>query len=116
MTYDEATILIGFINGLDRRVVMNEQTISAWANVLPAVISLHDAMNFVRDHYQETDRAVLPAHIVGRHRISTSPIQAAKSEPTHDCMDGFVLVEEERNGRMITAAARCHICAESQRR
>ena len=115
MTYDETTILLGFINGLDRRVAMSEQSISAWSNVLPESISLHDAMKFVREHYQETDKAVLPANIVSRHRMAATPEEVVKPEPTHDCIDGFVLVEEERNGQTITAAARCEQCHKSPR-
>jgi len=111
MTYDEATVLIGFINGIDKRVVFEETTISAWANVLGPNIGLDDAMRYVREHYQSEDRAVLPAHIVGRHRIALRSLEPApKLERSHDCQDGWVMVVEERNGREYSAASRCPQC------
>jgi len=118
MTLNEATILLIFANSMDARVNCSDEAASAWSNVLPESLGLEEAMNFVRQHYLTEEKAVLPAHIVGLHRIARrSEIEVApKPEPTHDCMDGFVLVEEERGGRTITAAARCQICTSSPRR
>ncbi len=120
MTPQETTILLGFIQGLDNRFVPDQKSVSAWMNVLPPDLELQDAIGYARHHYTESDKGIMPAHIVGLHRMAVRAEREARgshtAEPTHDCMDGFVLVEEERDGRTITAAARCQLCAESQRR
>ncbi len=116
MNSDEITLLLGFAKGMDPQIAVDDLSISAWSNVLPEQITLHDAMRFVREHYQESDKVLKPAHVVGRYRMWSTPASIVKAEPSHDCMDGFVLVEEERDGQTITAAARCQICTPSQRR
>ena len=116
MNSDEITLLLGFAKGMDPQIAVDDLSISAWMNVLPEQITLHDAMRFVREHYQETDKVLKPAHVVGRHRMWSTPAPIVKAEPTHDCIDGYVLVEEERNGQTYTAAARCELCAKSPRR
>lgn len=110
MTADETTVLLGFIQGIDKRVGMDQRSTSAWMNVLPVEMVLADAMRYVREHYQESDRAVLPANLVARHRIEHQPERKPKVIIGHDCFDGYVLVEESRNGYTYLAAAPCPEC------
>lgn len=113
MTFDEALILLIFANSLDARVNCSDEAASAWTNVLGPAIALEDAMRYVREHYLESDRTVMPAHIVGRHRIARrAEIESApKPEPTHDCMDGYILIEQQTStGQTYTAAAPCPQC------
>lgn len=117
MTFDETTVLLAFIHGIDKQFVFNEQAISAWANVLGPTITLEDAMQFAKDHYLESDRRIMPAHIVGRHRIArrAQAIDTPKPEPTHDCMDGWILVEEQTPlGHTYSAASPCPQCTISR--
>lgn len=110
MTFDETTVLLGFINSLDKRVAFDETSISAWCNVLGPYIGLEQAMEYVREHYRETDRAVLPSHIVGKHRMNTTPVRKVISS-NHECLNGYVLVEETRSDGMIyEAVAKCPQC------
>jgi len=110
MTNDETTVLLGFIQGIDRRVVLDERSIAAWRNVLPEEMTLEEAMGFVRDHYRQEEKSVLPAHLVGRYRISKTQEAQSVTVMDHDCESGYILIEEERNGQMVTAAARCPQC------
>ena len=113
MTFDETTILIGFISGLDKRVAFTDEAVSAWCNVLGPDIRLDDAMRYVREHYLQSDRTIMPAHIVGLHRMARrAELESApKPEPSHDCLGGFILVEEQTSsGQRYTAAAPCPEC------
>lgn len=117
MTYDETTILIGFINGLDKRVAFTDEAVSAWCNVLGPDMPLEDAMEYVREHYMEADRTVMPAHIVGRHRMAKrSKFESLpKPEPTHDCLDGYVIITEVTDkGYAYEAASPCPQCTKPQ--
>lgn len=119
MTPQETTILLGFIQGVDNRFVPDQKTVSAWMNVLPPDLELQNAIRYAREHYTESDKSIMPAHIVGLHRLALRAERETRTtnvvEPEHDCMGGYVLVEEERDGRTITAAAKCQICATSPR-
>lgn len=110
MTPQETTVLLGFIQGIDNRFVPDQKSVSAWMNVLPGDIALDQAMHYVREHYLEYDKPVMPAHIVGRHRIFHNPPAVPKPEPTHDCLDGWVLLFEDRDGKTVEVAARCSQC------
>lgn len=110
MNADETTVLLGFIQGIDRRVGMDERSVSAWMNVLPPELTLSEAMAYVREHYQESDRAMLPAHLVARHRMNREPRPQPTNPKDHGCFSGYVLVEETRNGIEYLAAAPCPKC------
>jgi hypothetical protein len=110
VTSDETTVLLGFIQGIDRRIILDERAVSSWRNVLPEDMTLEEAMGFVRDHYREHEKSVLPAHLVGRHRISKSGDKQPLPVMDHECEGGYILIEEERNGQTIIAAAKCPQC------
>lgn len=110
MTADETTVLLGFIQGIDRRTSMDERAISAWMNVLPKDMTLNEAMSYVREHYLEQERMVLPAHLVAKHRLRTKPIQPPVVTD-HECLNGYVLVEQTSTfGFTHMAAAPCPKC------
>lgn len=111
MTPQETTILLGFIQGLDNRFVPDQKSISAWMNVLPSDITLDQAMGYVKEHYLEHDRSVMPANIVGRHRVFNGPpAPAQKPGPSHDCLEGWILLLEDRDGKTVEVAAKCPQC------
>jgi hypothetical protein len=111
MNYDDTTILLGFINGLDKRVAFDQTSISAWTNVLGPDIELEQAMEYVRQHYRETDRAVLPAHVVGRHRMNHTPVRDVVISRDHDCMNGYVIITEVTGkGHAYEAVSPCPQC------
>jgi hypothetical protein len=111
MTYDETTILIGFINGLDKRVAFTDEAVSAWCNVLGPGIPLDKAMEYVRQHYLEFDRTVMPAHIVGRYRMNHTPVREIVISRDHDCMNGYVIITEvTEKGHAYEAVSPCPQC------
>lgn len=117
MTPNEITVLLGYAKGLDPLIAVDDLSISAWCNVLPDEITLNEAQRYVREHYQDTDKVLKPAHIVGRHRMFHSPpVPERKPEPTHDCMDGWILTFEERNGMSMEVAAKCPQCTSGSSR
>lgn len=111
MTNDETTVLLGFIQGVDRRIVLDERSIAAWMNVLPQEMDLETAMRCVREHYLESDKCVLPAHIVGRYRANMPRNEVRIVEPNHDCHKGFIYVTEvDSFGREYEAVTKCPLC------
>ena len=115
MTPEQMTVLLGFIEGIDKRIVLNERTVSAWSNVLPKSITLQDAMQYVREHYLEHDKAVLPAHVVGRHRMYHTPVRDVVISRDHDCMNGYIIITElTEKGHAYEAASPCPQCTKPQ--
>lgn len=106
MTFDETTVFLGFVKGLDYRITIDDLTVSSWFNVLPPELQLDQAILYAREHYLEHDRAIMPAHIAGRHYSSLRGTYAAdtsNSRPDCGCIDGWEIITE--NGH--TAAQRC---------
>ena len=111
MTQDEVIMLLGLAKGMDPLIAIDELSVSAWMNVLPKEIMLNDAMRYVREHYQDTDKILKPAHVVGRHRMAHTPVPAPKVESDHDCMNGYIIITEvTEKGHAYEAVTPCPQC------
>ena len=104
MTFDETTVLLGYLRGLDYRITVDEISTSSWANVLPPEITLDQAISYARQHYLEPDRTIMPAHVSGRFYSEqrskyTKPVVVTNCE----CINGWEIIEE--NGH--SAARKC---------
>jgi hypothetical protein len=115
MTFDEALVLLIFANSLDPRVNCSDEGASAWTNVLGPGIPLDKAMEYVRQHYLEFDRTVMPAHIVGRYRMNHAPVGDVVISRDHDCMNGYIIITEvTEKGHAYEAVSPCPQCTKPQ--
>jgi hypothetical protein len=94
MVHDEVIVLLGFMNGIDARVTVNELSVSSWSNILPKSMTLEEGMECAKRHYLNTDKPALPAHIVGIYRLLKEQEPQKPVEKDHDCMNGWVLIKE----------------------
>ena len=107
MTFDETTVFLGFIKGLDYRIVIDDLSISSWFNVLPPELQLDDAIIYAREHYLENERSIMPAHVAGRHYSALRSTYASEKpapEPVCGCINGWEIIEEDGH----TAARPCN--------
>jgi hypothetical protein len=115
MTQDEVIMLLGLAKGMDPLIAIDELSVGAWMNVLPKEITLNDAMRYVREHYQDTDKILKPAHVVGRHRMNTTPVRDVVISRDHDCMNGYIIITQvTEKGHAYEAASPCPQCTKPQ--
>lgn len=105
MNYDETTVFLGFAKGLDYRIQVDDLSISSWHNILPPELTLDNAIVYAREHYLDSDRTMMPAHIASRHYATLRSTYTPEPKPPSECecVDGWELITE--NGH--SAARKC---------
>ena len=111
MVRDEVIVLLGFMNGIDGRVPVNELSVSSWYNVLPKSMTLEEGMECARRHYLNTEKTALPAHIVGIYRMMKDQEPSKPVVKDHDCMNGWIAVKVwDHANSFYDAVAPCKAC------
>lgn len=95
---------------IDERIMINEPALASWEALLPEWLSLDVALLALRDHYQTSDKRVMPANIINLARPHRQIEQ--KTLPKVECDDcnghGWIVREDPdgyRRANYCTCAA-----------
>lgn len=64
MTPADLARFLAAVRVIDDRLLINEATMLAWSELLPDWLDLDLALAALREHYQTSDKRVMPAHII----------------------------------------------------
>lgn len=85
MEKPEIARLLAYINSIDDRVSSDAIRIEGWKTILPPDLPYVDAMNIARQHYQESDRAIMPNLFCQKWKPTRPPIQYCGT-----CWNGWI--------------------------
>lgn len=95
---------------IDERIMINEPALASWEALLPEWLSLDLALLALRDHYQTSDKRIMPANIINlarpKRQIEPERLPEVECEPCNGT--GFIISEAEdgyRRANYCTCAA-----------